>query len=66
MKISHNTQEFLKELSELSKKYNIYIGGCGCCGSPYLYKKSGQTIHAMLEFSKQVGGYVVSDPDDSE
>lgn len=66
MKISHNTQEFLKELSELSKKYNIYIGGCGCCGSPYLYKKSGQIIHAMLEFSKQVGGYVVSDPDDSE
>lgn len=27
---------FLKELSELSKKYDIYIFGCGCCDSPYL------------------------------
>ena len=27
---------FLKELSKLSKKHHIYIGGCGCCGSPYL------------------------------
>ncbi len=29
---------FLHELSELSKKYDIYIYGCGCCGSPYLIK----------------------------
>lgn len=28
--------EFIKELSKLSKKYNIYISGCGCCGSPTL------------------------------
>lgn len=27
---------FLAELSKLSEKYNIFIGGCGCCGSPYL------------------------------
>lgn len=31
-----NLQGFLTELGELSKKYGIEIGGCGCCGSPYL------------------------------
>lgn len=29
-------QGFLTELGELSKRYGIVIGGCGCCGSPYL------------------------------
>lgn len=28
--------EFLRELSELTKKYKIAIAGCGCCGSPYI------------------------------
>jgi len=27
---------FLDELTELTKKYQIEIGGCGCCGSPFL------------------------------
>ncbi len=27
---------FLEELTILSKKYKIAIGGCGCCGSPWL------------------------------
>lgn len=34
---------FLKELSELSLKYQISIGGCGCCGSPYLISTDGDT-----------------------
>lgn len=33
----NNLNDFLKELAALSQKYDIYIGGCGCCGSPYLY-----------------------------
>jgi hypothetical protein len=28
--------EFLLELRELTRKYGISIGGCGCCGSPWL------------------------------
>lgn len=31
-----NVTEFLNELTLLSRKYNIKIAGCGCCGSPYL------------------------------
>lgn len=30
-------KEFLKELSKLCRRHKIKIGGCGCCGSPYLY-----------------------------
>lgn len=27
---------FLKELSDLTRKYGFIIGGCGCCGSPWV------------------------------
>ena len=28
--------KFLKEYSDLCKKYKMGLRGCGCCGSPYL------------------------------
>lgn len=31
-----NLNDFLNELSELTIKYGIAIGGCGCCDSPWL------------------------------
>lgn len=33
---STKVRKYLNKLEELCKKYNIGIGGCGCCGSPYL------------------------------
>lgn len=40
-------QGFLTELGELSKRYGIVIGGCGCCGSPYLdYEEGGEVVYA--------------------
>jgi len=32
----NNVEQFLQELSALTRKYKIEIGGCGCCDSPYL------------------------------
>ena len=29
-------ESFLAELTALSEKHNLYIGGCGCCGSPWI------------------------------
>ena len=37
MSDADKVEHFLKELSELSNKYKIEIGGCGCCGSPRLH-----------------------------
>lgn len=33
---NEKNDKFLEELTELTKKYGIEIGGCGCCGSPWL------------------------------
>ena len=47
--------KFLEELSELTKKYNISIGGCGCCGSPYLINLKDKTL---------IGEYISWDEDE--
>ena len=36
MPLNENVGEFVEELTKLTKKYGIIIGGCGFCGSPYL------------------------------
>lgn len=38
-----DVEGFLEKLSELSLSYGIAIGGCGCCGSPYLIDRDGNT-----------------------
>ena len=56
--MDNNLNEFLKELTKLSRKYNIGIGGCGCCGSPFLYNiKTEKIISEDLELGKQGYGY---------
>ncbi|MTI68589.1 MAG: hypothetical protein FH753_18565 [Firmicutes bacterium] len=54
----HNIDEFLKELSQLSKKYDIYIGGCGCCGSPYIQDKE-KYIAEFLKWNITTNNYEV-------
>lgn len=36
-------KKFLKELTALTRAYGIGIGGCGCCGSPWLTAKQSRT-----------------------
>jgi hypothetical protein len=33
--------EFLTELTKLTDKYGFEIGGCGCCGSPWVTSDGG-------------------------
>jgi hypothetical protein len=47
-----DVKAFLAELSQLSNKYGVGIGGCGCCGSPFLVKHHK---------GSSCGGYEVSD-----
>ena len=35
---------FLQDLNALAVKHRIAIGGCGCCGSPYLYGLSHEDL----------------------
>jgi len=54
MNYEEREQEFLKELTNLSQKYKIFIYGCGCCGSP-----------SLEDFdTKEKLGAKISDPSD--
>ena len=35
--------KFFEELTALSHKYQLFIGGCGCCGSPWVEHKDNAT-----------------------
>ena len=52
-------EDFLKELTELSKKYGLYIGGCGCCGSPWIRDTKGWLDTDSLSFNDEKGCYTV-------
>lgn len=47
---------FLKELAELTKKHNIAIRGCGCCGSPYIddFQKEFDGENLYFDEEKQI------------
>lgn len=44
--LKKHMDSFLKDLTKLTKKHGIAIGGCGCCESPFLCyeKRKGQYI----------------------
>lgn len=46
--------EFLKDLAKLTQKHGFAIGGCGCCGSPF-----------VLESKQKPGHYTVTENGDN-
>lgn len=48
---------FLQELTALSDKYEIYIEGCGCCGSPWLNDLKSEKNYDNLTYGQD--GYKV-------
>jgi len=54
-------EAFLKDLTELSEKHGVIIGGCGCCGSPRL--EEFDDINEDHPFEVTGGWYEVDDYD---
>lgn len=51
---------FLAELARLSETYSIYIGGCGCCASPYLEAVDGTEVGDGLVWNPNTGEYRIN------
>jgi hypothetical protein len=59
--MTHTEAEFLKGLAQLTLKHGIAIGGCGCCGSPWLRKleaeerapEYGYAVSSSFDFSAE-------------
>lgn len=47
-------QPFLEELTVLTTKYRISIGGCGCCDSPYLLDLKDEEIEIAPDSKYEV------------
>lgn len=57
--MTNREKQFLEELGKLTKKYNIEIRGCGCCGSPYLEDLTGEVkyMSEKIGYNKKTGKY---------
>jgi hypothetical protein len=49
---------FLWELGKLSKTHGVYVGGCGCLGSPFLYRPDGRGAAYGLKWDAIKDRYV--------
>lgn len=45
--------EFLTELTKLTDKYGFEIGGCGCCGSPWVTSDGSRDGGVELTYDKE-------------
>lgn len=48
---------FMDELTEISKKYKLYIDGCGCCGSPFIIDGKANVLEYEIGFIKSKNRY---------
>lgn len=53
--MTENKKNFLIELEQISRKYGLYVDGCGCCGSPSL-----EPLEGALGTSPEAGYAYVS------
>lgn len=40
-------RSFLAELRDLCGRYGYKIGGCGCCGSPWVVTEAAGYVHSL-------------------
>ena len=49
---------FLSELAILTNLYELEVGGCGCCGSPYITNlKTGEIVSEYLTYNEKREDY---------
>lgn len=58
--------KFLEELSKLSREHKVVIGGCGCCGSPFLMPMSNDGKYSVSPEDKGYGDNLIWEPIDNE
>lgn len=46
---TRKVREFLEALENLSDRYGLWIGGCGCSGSPFIYDIKDKVVATRLE-----------------
>ncbi|MFB7858962.1 hypothetical protein [Rhodococcus qingshengii] len=52
---------FIKELNRISQHHQIFIGGSGDCGSPWIHNKKGAVLEAHLVYCDQHMTYGFAD-----
>ena len=50
---------FLTELARLRQEYGFEVGGCKCCGSPWVDDVEGRKRYEDLEWIEEEGVYEV-------
>ncbi len=57
--MTENEKQFILALRELSLKHRVVVGGCGCCGSPWVVEQKEE------HFSPEAG-YAIEIPHDGD
>jgi hypothetical protein len=47
-------KDAIRQLDKLAKKLDVCVGGCGCCGSPYVIYGNAMADYAVIGDNKWV------------